>query len=159
MFREMRRKLQQLTDDETEEIFRRGSHGVLSVTGDDGYPYGVPLNYCYEDGKIYFHCAKSGHKTDAIMNDPRVCFTVVDRDDVAEELLTTLYRSAVAFGRARIVPEEEKYGLHMPLAEKYSGAFPDAIRKSSESSLGNMHLVEITVEHMTGKQGRELCVK
>ena len=64
--RKMRRALQELSRAESEEILRRGSCGVLALQGDDGYPYTVPLSYCYEGGRIYFHCAKAGYKLDCI---------------------------------------------------------------------------------------------
>ena len=85
MFREMRRKRQQLSPEETEAILSRRTNGVLAVLGDEGYPYAVPLSYVWHDGRIYFHCAKSGHKLDAIRACDKVCFTVVDKDDVIPE--------------------------------------------------------------------------
>ena len=66
MFRAMRRKRQQLSRAEAEAILERGTSGVLAVAGDDGYPYAVPLSYVYQDGKLWFHCANSGHKLDAV---------------------------------------------------------------------------------------------
>ena len=67
MFHEMRRKKQQLLKKDAEEILYRGSFGVLALSGDDGYPYAVPISYLYDEGKLYFHCAKSGHKLDAVL--------------------------------------------------------------------------------------------
>ncbi len=60
MFREMLRKKQQLTDAECIEILKVQLRGVLSVLGDDDYPYGMPINhyYCEADGKLYFHGGK-----------------------------------------------------------------------------------------------------
>ena len=55
------------------EILKKGSYGVLSTVGADGYPYGVPVNYVYDDVKIYFHCAKSGHKLDAVRASRKIC--------------------------------------------------------------------------------------
>ena len=74
MFREMRRKNQQLSETESAAVLERGTSGVLAVLGDGGYPYGVPVSYAYCGGKIYFHCAKSGHKLDAIRNCERGFF-------------------------------------------------------------------------------------
>ena len=74
MFRSMRRSRQQLENDETIEILRSGTTGVLGLTGDDDYPYTVPINYVYEDGKIYFHGARSGHKYDSIKNHDKVSY-------------------------------------------------------------------------------------
>ena len=68
MFRPMRRWKQQLSDAECIAILEKEPRGILSVLGDDGYPYGIPMNhwYCEADGKLYFHGAKTGHKIDAI---------------------------------------------------------------------------------------------
>ena len=68
MFRPMRRFKQQLSKEECEEILNNCKSGVLAVIGDSGYPYAVPLSYVYFNDKIYFHCAKEGHKVDAIAN-------------------------------------------------------------------------------------------
>ena len=88
MFREMRRSRQSLSAEQIDIVLARNSSGVLAVHGENGYPYSVPLNYVYSSGKIYFHCARSGHKLDAIRRDPRVCFTVVDEDTIVPEEYT-----------------------------------------------------------------------
>ena len=66
MFREMRRKKQALSQEACSVVLEKGTSGVLAVSGDNDYPYAVPLSYVYDGEKIYFHCAKSGHKLDAI---------------------------------------------------------------------------------------------
>ena len=101
MFREMRRKKQVLSKEECELVLERGTSGVLAVLGEGGYPYAVPLSYVYADGKIVFHCAKQGHKLDAIAKNDKVSFCVVDLDDIQPERYTTYFRSVIAFGRAR----------------------------------------------------------
>lgn len=62
MFREMRRKKQLLSYQESIEILKNGTAGVLALLGDDDYPYAVPISYVYDNSKIYFHGARSGHK-------------------------------------------------------------------------------------------------
>ena len=59
VFREMRRKKQELSQKEVEGILHKGTSGVLALLGDNDYPYAVPISYVYDDGKIYFHSAKS----------------------------------------------------------------------------------------------------
>ena len=103
MFREMRRKRQQLSAEESIAILERMTNGVLALHGDEGYPYAVPVSYVYADGKIYFHSAMKGHKVDAIMRNERVSFCVVERDDVCPGEFTTYFRSVVLFGKARIL--------------------------------------------------------
>ena len=88
MFREMRRKKQKLTEKQCIDILKRAKTATLALHGDDGYPYSVPVNYVYLDGKIYFHGAKSGHKIDAIKNNPKVSISIIDQEDVIEEELT-----------------------------------------------------------------------
>ena len=82
MFREMRRKKQQLPIDETEKILKSHNTCTLALSGDDGYPYSLPISYAYIDGKIYFHCAKTGHKIDAVKSNEKVSLSVIDSDEV-----------------------------------------------------------------------------
>ncbi len=81
-FRKMRRFKQELNEKETLEILTNGKTGILGVIGDYGYPYTVPVNYVYENGKIYFHCAKAGHKLDAIRQCDKISLCVIEKDDV-----------------------------------------------------------------------------
>ena len=85
MFREMRRAKQELSRDETLEILERGSSGVLALSGDEGYPYAVPLSYVYSEGKLFFHCALTGHKMDAIRQNENASFCVVAQDLIIPE--------------------------------------------------------------------------
>lgn len=157
MFREMRRKLQQLPQEECERILREGKTAVLALAGDDGYPYAVPVNYVYDGGKIYFHCAKTGHKLDALRRCEKVSMCVVDRDDVAPSRLATDYMSVIVFGRARILDsDEEIYRAVEVFGLKYN---PDreAVAREIRREWDALCCVEITVDHMTGKEGKELA--
>ncbi len=157
MFREMRRIKQQLTQEECEKILERGRTGVLAVLGDDGYPYTVPINYYYTDSKIYLHCAKSGHKLDAIRSNPKVSFCVVERDDILQEKFTTLFKSAVAFGKAEILADKEEMRSSVTaLAEKYCSDFLDEVPAEVERGFDILCMIKINIEHLTGKQGKEL---
>ena len=105
MFREMRRKNQELSREECLAVLDRGTSGVLAVHGEGGYPYAVPLSYAYADDKLWFHCARAGHKLDAIIRDPKVSFCVTDRDQVVPLEYTTYFRSVILFGRARVLED------------------------------------------------------
>ena len=156
--REMRRKKQLLSEQETIEILERGTNGVLAVEGDDGYPYAVPLSYVYCDGKIYFHGAKKGHKIDAISRNDKASFCVVDKDQIVPEKYTTYFRSAIAFGRVRSLDDDtEKREYLMKLAMKYSGIMgEDGCRNEMEREFPAVNVLEFTIEHMTGKEAIEL---
>lgn len=153
MFREMRIKQRQLPLEEAAAILRVGSSGVLALSGDEGWPYAVPLSYVYTGGKLYFHCAREGHKLDALRREPRASFCVVTQDRICPEKYTTLYRSAIAFGRLRILENEEDICAAITaLAKKY---FPhetaDSRRREIARSWNAMYLLEMSVEHLTGK--------
>lgn len=146
-----------MTNSECEEILKNASSGVLAVSGDGGYPYAVPLSFAYADGEIYFHCAKSGHKLDAIKNNPRVSFCVTAQDDVQPAAFTTHYKSVIVFGKAEIIEDEKEiYSAVKLLSEKYS---PDYLKESDEEYekfRKSLCAVKITAEHITGKKAKEL---
>ena len=155
MFREMRRKTQQLPDAETIKMLQTCTSGVLAAAGDEDYPYAVPLSFAYEDGKIYFHSARSGHKLDAIGRNEKVSFCVIQQDEVSEVEFTTHYRSAIVFGRARILTEDgEKRHAMECLVRKYSPALFDEGQKEIDNDWNNLHAIEIAIEHMTGKAAK-----
>jgi nitroimidazol reductase NimA-like FMN-containing flavoprotein (pyridoxamine 5'-phosphate oxidase superfamily) len=157
LFREMRRIQQLLPQEATEEILRRGQSGVLAVSGDDDYPYAVPLSYAYDSGAIYLHCATSGHKLDGINRNSKVSFCVIDKDDIIPETFTTSFRSAIVFGKARIVTDDaaKRDALEL-LVRKYSAGFEDEGDTEIRKTWNAVCVVEITVEHMTGKEAIEL---
>ncbi len=155
MFREMRRKRQQLPENECEDILKRNTSGVLAAAGDDGYPYAVPLSYAYADGKIYFHCAKTGHKIDAVRSCDKASFCVTDRDEVVPERFTTHYKSVIVFGRARIMDNDEMLPAIELIADKYSPDVPGK-REEIEREWDALAMIELTIEHMTGKEAIEL---
>ena len=157
-FRPMRRTRQELSPAETEDILRSGSTGVLAVLGDGGYPYTVPLNYVYRDGKIYFHCAKEGHKFDALTREPKVSFCVIARDDVIPDEFATYYKSAVAFGHARLLDGAEAEKAVYDLGFKYNPV-PEKVRAEVAKDLAHVACFEITIDHLTGKQAKGLLPK
>ena len=159
MFREMRRKNCVISKETAEKILREGDYGVLALSGDDGYPYAVPINYAVDGDKIYFHSAKIGHKLDAIKNNDKVSFCVVDRHDVVAEEFTTYFSSAIAFGRMKIIEDnadtDKLRGLEL-LADKYSSTASAERREKELSRLSAVVIPVMTIEHLTGKAAREL---
>ncbi len=157
LFREMRRKKQLLPIEETEDILKNGQSGVLAVSGDDEYPYAVPISYVYDSGKIYVHCATSGHKLDGIARNNKVSFCVIGTDHIVPEEFTTYYRSAIAFGKARILAgDAEKRTALKRIVRKYSPGYEDEGDEEIQRTLDRVCMVEITIEHMTGKEAIEL---
>ena len=223
MFREMRRKAQQISTEECMEVLLHAKTGVLGLHGEDGFPYTVPLNFVYTPpgienetassgngsaetgnavassgngsaetgnaaassgngsaetgnaaasaasgsagaplGTIGFHCAKTGHKIDAIRADNRVSFTVIDRDEVMPKERTTKYRSVIVFGRAEFVEGDENLRRAAnAVGAKYSSGYEDLYMAETEDTIRRKTLccVEITIDHMTGKIGKELLLE
>lgn len=158
MFREMRRKRQMLSQERTEDILRRGTSGVLALEGDNGYPYAVPISFIYDGEKIYFHCAKKGHKLDAIARNPKASFCVVEQDQIVPEKYTTYFRSVIVFGKIRVLEDDrEKREAIEKLALKYA---PDDTAENREKAIDRdwapLCMLEMTPEHMTGKESVEL---
>lgn len=156
MFRKMRRSKQELPADEALRLLEAGSSGVLALLGDGGWPYAVPLSYAYAAGKLYFHCARAGHKLDAVRSEPRASFCVVAQDLVVPEKYTTHYRSVIAFGRVRILEDgdEKRRGIEL-LAERFA---PDDSaghrRRIVDSEWDNFCVLEFDIEHITGKEAK-----
>lgn len=158
MFREMRRKKQILSMEDAEDILYRGTSGVLAVSGDDDYPYAVPLSYVYDGEKIYFHSAGSGHKLDAISRNARVSFCVIDQDLIIPEEYTTYFRSVIVFGTIHIMEDEaEKRKAIEKLALKYA---PDDTAENREKTINRewkpLCMLELIPEHISGKEAIEL---
>jgi len=156
MFRKMRRFVQQLPDDETLQILQNATSGVLAVSGDDGYPYAVPVSFVFDDGHIYFHSALEGHKIDALSRAEKVSFCVIAEDMVCPEKVTTFYKSVIAFGRAKFLEGDAKMRAARLLSDKFCADFPQAVEDDIAKNYDRMNMIDITVEHMTGKEAIEL---
>ncbi len=156
MFRKMRRFKQQITDAECVEVLKGAKRGVLSVIGDDGYPYGIPISHWYNeaDGKIYFHGAKSGHKLDAVKACDKVSFCVMDEGYREEGDWALNIKSVVTFGRIRFYSYEEEPEKIREILVGLSAKFTDDANYADDeiAKVGkNVLCFEITPEHMTGK--------
>lgn len=158
MFREMRRKRQALSPEENAAVLRRGTSGVLALSGDNDYPYAVPVSYVYDGEKLYFHCAKSGHKLDAIRRNAKASFCVIDQDRVIPEEYTSYFRSVIVFGKIQIIEDEDKKRMAIEkLAVKYAPQDnPGGRKKAIEREWKPLCMLEMTIDHITGKEAIEL---
>lgn len=153
----MRRKRQELPAEECREILCRATYGVLSVLGDGDYPYGVPVNFVFHDGKIYFHTALTGHKVDAMKRHDKVSLTVVDKDDVVKEEYTTYFRSVIAFGRVRFIEDDtEKRQALVWLGQRFNPGDDAGLEHEIAKGFSHLYMVEITIDHLSGKEAIEL---
>lgn len=153
MFRELARKKQALSHEDCLCILKKEPRGVLSVVGDDGYPYGMPMNfwYCEADGKLYFHSGKVGHRNDALKACDKVSFCVYDNGWREEGDWALHIQSVIVFGRVAVVEDHEKaIAVTRMLSLKYT---PDEAYIDAEiAAYGDATMVFCLIpEHMTGK--------
>ena len=159
MFRKMRRFGQQLPQAEAESILTGATSGVLALLGDEDYPYAVPMSHVYSDGKLYFHSAPAGHKVDAARRGGKASFCVIASDDLLPEKLTTLYTSVIVFGRIRIVEDDaEKLSAIRLIGSRFAPGHMDKGEAEIQESWNRLTLLALDIEHMTGKESRELMV-
>ena len=151
----MRRIKQMLDAEEALDVLKRAKRGVLSVVGDDGWPYGIYLNPHYEDGKIYFPGAKAGHKADALRKDARASFTVIDEGVKDEGGWAYTFRSVVVFGRVEFVDDPTvAIDICRRLARRFNPSeadIEDEIRRAG----AHVQVFALVPEHITGKRVHE----
>lgn len=157
MFRNIVRIKQALPEEECIAILKKELRGVLSVLGDDDYPYGMPLNHYYneEDGRIYFHSGKSGHRIDSIRRHPKASFCVYDEGIRENGNWYLTIRSVIVFGRIEIVEDREKiYDIARKLSHKFTDDEAYIENEVKNSGPGTLMFVLIP-EHITGKRVTE----
>ena len=154
MFRELQRKNKQISMEECIELLKKETRGVLSVLGDDDYPYGMPMNHWYneEDGKIYFHCGKSGHRLDALRKCNKVSFCSYDNGYRKDGDWALHVKSVIVFGRVEVLDDMDaivditrKLSYKFTQDEEY---IQNEINKYAPATL----LLQLTPEYICGKQ-------
>ena len=154
-FRKLLRSRQQLSEEECFEILKQQKRGVLSVNGDEGYPYGMPMNHYYEDGYLYFHGGRMGHKIDALRNDPKASYCVYDEGYRNEDEWYLNIRSVIIFGKVEFIEDEEKVKeISRKLSYKFT-ADDTYIEEEITKSLKNTLMFALKIEHISGKIVKE----
>lgn len=153
MFRKMRRSKQALSKEEITDLLKSETRGVLSVIGDDGYPYGLPINHYYDEetGKLYFHGANFGHRVDAIKRDPKVSYCVFGQDFQKEGDWAKNVKSVIIFGKAELIEDlEEVKKWSRRLCEKFPCP-PEYIDQEIEKDAARTLCFAINIEDINGK--------
>jgi nitroimidazol reductase NimA-like FMN-containing flavoprotein (pyridoxamine 5'-phosphate oxidase superfamily) len=141
---------------EMEKILREETIGYLGLSM-DGKPYVVPLNYCYLEGRILFHCALTGMKLDYMQANPQVCFSVGRqsgevRRHAEGDPCHIDSESVICYGQARMIEDLEERKAVLDTFNRCFRSDADAI--SSEAA-ANCCAVEIRISEMTGRRERE----
>ncbi len=156
-FRKMRRAKQALDQEECIRLLTEEKRGVLSVIGDNGYPYCMPINHLYDpvSGHIYFHGGKIGHRVDAVKACDKACFCVYDSGFKNEGEWALNIKSVVVFGRLSFIDShDEVLRISRELSCKFTSDeeyIADEIKRFADSTL----CMELVPEHITGKQVKE----
>lgn len=157
MFRKVRKVKNEISIEDAKVLLKNNKRAALSVNGDDGYPYTVPVNFYYdeEENKIYFHSSKKGHKIDSIKNNDKVCFTTWNDGYLEEGNWAYHVSSCVVFGRAKLIENpkitEEKL---RPFALRYYPTAKEA-EEAIQMGIHAVQMVEIEIEHISGKKVHE----
>lgn len=156
MLRDMRRKERQMTEIAAKQVLEQENWGILSVYGDDGFPYGVPVNYAYWAGALYLHCSSAtSHKLDGIRKCSKVCFTVVSKHQLEPENLACSYESVIVFGTAAIIESQEEKLEAMTCFMK--GLAPEMVKdgfQKCDPRTPGLSVVKIEPVLITGKRGQ-----
>lgn len=157
MFREVARKKQVISHEACIDILKTALRGVLSVNGDAGYPYGVPINHFYneDDGHLYFHSGRKGHKIDAMLRSDKASFCCMDEGVRETGGWALNFNSVIVFGRLRVV---EDHAVALDISRRLSYKFTrdeDYINHEIEQSGPGVLVFELIPEHITGKTVNE----
>jgi nitroimidazol reductase NimA-like FMN-containing flavoprotein (pyridoxamine 5'-phosphate oxidase superfamily) len=157
VFRELRRKKNEMDIDATKELIKQSRRAVLAVNGDGGYPYAIPINYLYDESgqKIFFHGASKGHKVDALKKSDKVCFTVYGNEKTKDEDWAPFVQSAVVFGRCHLIEDKD---LSMKILKKFAMKYypnEEMVMDEIKASGKSVQIFEISIEHISGKEVQE----
>lgn len=156
MIRGMRRSERQLSDEAAKQLLKDENWGVLSVYGDDGFPYGVPVNYVYWEGILYIHCSSAAsHKLDGIRKCDKVCFTVIPQHELDAKNLACHYESVIAFGKASIIdsPKEKRKAMEYFMQGLAPEMVETGLQKCNPETSG-LSVIKIEPVLVTGKRGQ-----
>lgn len=151
----MRRKERQRDESFAWDVLKKAPFVTVSMIGEDGAPYSVPVNAVVDDAYrvLYFHCAKSGRKLDALRANPAVSVCAVSRAAVIPGDFTTDYTSAILRGRAEIVEDEgERVKAILLLVEELAPKYMQRLNESMDRCLPATCIVKIVPESLTGTE-------
>lgn len=151
MERKIRRTDRVLSESEAKGILEKGEFGILSTASLDGQPYGVPISYSYTGNVIFFHSAIDGHKLENLRKNNKVSFCVVGRTEVLPDQFSTKYESAIVFGKAFELTDDEKHKGLLEIVKKYSPGFIKEGLQYIENAANKARVYKIVIESITGK--------
>ena len=153
MFRKLAKANKAISEEKCIALLKNQKRGVLSVLGDDDYPYGMPLNHYYDEetGNIYFHSGNYGHRKAAVEKHDKVSFCVLSDPQEVEGTFGLDLQSVIVFGRMKVVTDMDMIkDICRKLCLKFTQDM-EWIEKEIEADAKATILLELTPEHMCGK--------
>lgn len=151
MFKEMRLKKREMIKEDIVEVLKNGEFGIFFIIFENGYFYGVVVNYVYFNDFIYFYCVRNGYKLDNILKNNKVFFLVVVNESVILDKFSIIYFSVIVFGKVCIVENEEKKNVFVEIIKKYFKGFFEEGMKYIEKDMNLIIVVKIEIDYIFGK--------
>lgn len=146
----MRREDHRMPPGECDALLRRAEVLRLGFADADG-PYVVPVNFGYEDGRIYIHGAGEGRRIAAAAAGARMCFEVDEGEIVPAEKpcgFTSRFRSVIGYGTARLLTSAEDRRRGLDVIMRHYGSTGEGI---PDAKLEITSVTEIAIETLDGK--------
>ena len=134
------------------ELLQTAEYGVLSMVDRDRKPYGIPVNFVFDEESIYIHCAPEGRKLDIVECYEDVSFCIVGQVNLLPSRFTTEYESLVLTGCATIITsdEERMHALEL-LLEKLSPEHKAIGMKYAKKSFYRTDIIRLDFTAFSGK--------
>ena len=157
MFRELTRKKKELPREDCVSLLQSEKRGVLSVLGDGGYPYGMPMDHWYDEAAdtLYFHCGRVGHRLDALRECDKASYCCVGAPEDIEGDWAKRVKSVIAFGRVEILDDYDPVvDIMTKLCHKFTQDEAYIAREIEQFGRSTL-LLALHIEHMCGKVVKE----
>lgn len=145
-----------LEPDECMQLLDSTDTFVLTLNGEDGWPYSVPLNFVRVDDCLYYHGGRKGGTVECMKRDDRCTVTVFSEggyEDYGGNSCdtTTLFGSVVVRGRMSPVEDDEqkRIVLEALVAKLTPGKSSCPMNMDTVSRTG---VYRITMDEVTGKR-------
>lgn len=153
----MRRKDRQMPKEWALEIVDKCQWATLATIDADGMPYCIPLSMARIDDCLYFHCAKTGKKTDCLRLNDNVCISCVGDVKRLDDEFSTLYESAIIFGKAcEVTDDMQKINALKAICQRHTPLYISHFDEEIKRSLPITAVWKIKIESIEGKSKRRI---
>lgn len=132
------------------DVLSRHETGCLTLF-DGHYPYAIPVNHAYKDGKLYMHCGKKGKKLELIRKNPNACYMLYGTSEPVPQGVRSChlpYESIIFYGTVRISADAaEKERAVKEITDQYGTPYEHGFSDMIEILVFEIH-------HATVRTGR-----